>query len=67
MKARVVILPNGHVSVYVDEGSFETAAPELEKFFKQLEASGLKIEALSQAEQHRHDGEHAHVAEVQHG
>ena len=67
MKARVVILPNGQVSVFVDEGTFETAAPELEKFFKELGASGIKIESLSQPEQHRHDYQHEHVKEVNHG
>jgi hypothetical protein len=51
----------------VDEGTFETAAPELAKFFEKLKASGIKIEAISQAEQHRHDGEHTHATEVQHG
>jgi hypothetical protein len=67
MKARVVILPTGQVSVFIDEGTFETAAPELERFFKKLEASGIKIDALSQAEQHRHDQPHEHVKEVHHG
>jgi hypothetical protein len=67
MKARVVILPNGQVSVFVDEGAFETAAPELEKFFEQLGAAGIKIEALGQAEQHRHDSEPTLSTEVQHG
>ena len=67
MKARVVILPSGQISVFVDEGTFETAAPELAKFFEKLKASGVKIEAISQAEQHRHDGEHTHTTEVLHG
>ena len=44
MKARVVILPDGQISVFVDEGTFESASPELEKFFKNLSASGVKIE-----------------------
>ena len=67
MKARVVILPDGQISVFVDEGTFESASPELEKFFKNLSASGVKIESLSQAEQHRHDGQSTHAMEVNHG
>jgi len=67
MKARVVILPSGQVSVFIDEGTFETATPELAKFFEKLKASEVKIEAISQAEQHRHDIEHTHATEVQHG
>jgi hypothetical protein len=39
----------------------------LEKFFKELGASEVKIEALSQAEQHRHDHPNEHVKEVNHG
>jgi hypothetical protein len=67
MKARVVILPDGQISVFVDEGTFESASSELEKFFKNLSASRVKIESLSQTEQHRHDGQHTHATEVNHG
>jgi len=67
MKARVVILPNGQLSVFVDEGTFEEGRAKLEAFFKELGAKGIKIESVSQAEQHRHDHLHEHVKEVHHG
>ena len=67
MKARVVILPDGQVSVFVDEGSFEGDVPLLDGFFKNLEASGVKIQSISQAEQHRHDDQHTHAMEVNRG
>jgi hypothetical protein len=67
MKARIVILPDGQLSAFIDEGTFEAGAVELEKLFKKLEASGIKIDSLSQAEQHRHDQPHEHTKEVNHG
>lgn len=67
MKARIVILPDGQVSAFVDEGTFEGDVPLLDKFFKSLEASGLKIQSISQAEQHRHDDQNTHAMEVNHG
>jgi hypothetical protein len=67
MKARIVILPDGQISAFIDEGTFEAGALELENLFKSLEASGIKIASLSQAEQHRHDQPHEHVKEVNRG
>lgn len=67
MRARIVILPDGQISVFVEEGGFDAAVPELEKFFNGLGAAGFSVDALSQPEQHRHDHEHEYQKEVNHG
>ncbi len=67
MKARIVIMPDGQVTVFADEGSAETARPELAKVFAALQAAGLAVDQLGQPEQHRHDDQHNHVKEVNHG
>lgn len=59
MKARVVILPDGKVSFYVDEGSYEQASAKLQAVLTALGAAGVTFAETGQIEQHRHAHEHA--------
>jgi MFS superfamily sulfate permease-like transporter len=65
MKARIVILSTGQVSIFVDEGTLETGAKAIEQLFDELEVQGVKFDSVSAVEQHRHDEqkveEHSHV------
>lgn len=65
MKARIVILPSGQVSVFVDEGTFETGAKAIKQLFTELDAQGVQFDSVSAVEQHRHDEQkveaHSHV------
>jgi len=55
MKARIVILPTGQISAFVEEGNFEEARVALQRLLAQLEAQGLDFESVSDVEQHRHE------------
>jgi len=54
MRAKIVILPTGQISVFVEEGSFEDGRLAIARFLAELEAQGLDFESVGQAEQHRH-------------
>lgn len=68
MRARIVIMPTGQVSIFIDEGTLETGKVAIEKLFGDLQAQGVTFDSISAVEQHRHDDEHAHthVGEVSH-
>jgi hypothetical protein len=65
MKARIVILPTGQVSIFVDEGTLETGAKAIQQLFDELEAQGVTFDSVSAVEQHRHEEQkaeaHSHV------
>jgi len=61
MKARIVILPTGQVSIFVDEGTLETGKVAIERLLGELQAQGVTFDSVGAVEQHRHDDEHAHT------
>lgn len=65
MKARIVILPTGHVSIFVDEGTLESGEKAILRLFAELDAQGIAFDSISAVEQHRHADqkieEHSHV------
>jgi len=54
MKARIVILPTGQITIFVEEGNFEDAQQSLNRFLAELEAQGLDLGSAGEIEQHRH-------------
>lgn len=58
MKARIVITPEGTLTVFVDEGTFETASAAARNLITQL--GGLIVSA-GEPEQHRHEPDVKHV------
>jgi len=61
MKARIVILPTGQISVFVEEGSFEDGRLAIARLLAELEAQGLDLESVTGVEQHRHAAQHLEV------
>ena len=57
MKARIVILPTGQITIFVEEGNFEDAKLSLNRFLAKLEAQGLDLESAGEVEQHRHESQ----------
>ncbi len=57
MKARVVITPDGQVSVFVDEGTLETGREAIQRLFTALAAQGVSVQWDGKVEQHRHGQE----------
>ena len=71
MKARIVIV-DGKVSVFVEEGSFEEGKSAIAGLMASLGAQGIQFDAVSTVERHRHDDEtkvqaHVHAQGGQHG
>jgi len=71
--SRIIILTNGEISVYTDEGTFEDGVDGIKKLFDSLAAT-VTFESVSEPEQHRHDGTdkaheylHAHHHAQEHG
>lgn len=67
--ARVIIMPDGTISVFTDEGTFDAGADGIRQLFDDLGAV-VTFESVSQPEQHRHDDDqttrihlHRHVYE----
>lgn len=62
MKMRVVITPDGQVSVFSDDGTFGEGKEKIEMIMAALQAQGIKFDEVGQVEQHRHDhnGQHVH-------
>ena len=61
MKARVFVLPDGNIQIFVDEGNFVEAKAKTEALLAQLKAQGLPVEMVGQVEQHKDDVSHVHV------
>lgn len=59
MKARIVILPDGQISIFTDEGTLESGKLQIESILSALQASGLEFSEIGQVEQHKHAHEHA--------
>ena len=57
MKAKIVVLPTGQISVFVEEGSFEDGKLAIARLLSELEAQGLDFESVSDVEQHRHEAQ----------
>jgi hypothetical protein len=66
MKANIVILPTGEVSIVTQEGAFEAGKERIEALLQALKLQGLKIDLAGQIEQHRHDDEGGHLANHEH-
>lgn len=60
MDLRIVITDEGKLTIFTDTGTFEDGKKIAANLFKALEAAGVEIDELGQAEQHRHDHEHDH-------
>lgn len=62
MKMRIVVEPNGKISLFSDEGTFGEGKEKIESLLSYLQAQGIDLADISPVEQHRHDEEglHAH-------
>jgi hypothetical protein len=56
MKCRVVIMPDGTVQVFVDEGSFAEASAKVQQLLTQM-----GVVDAGPVEQHRHGPDEVHV------
>ena len=61
MKARIIITPDGQLSAFIDEGSFDEGKVKLARLISQLSELGIAFDFIGEPEQHKHDNEHAHL------
>lgn len=61
MKARIIITPDGNLAAFIDEGTFEEGKIKLERLLADLSGLGIDLTEIGQAEQHRHDDQHAQL------
>lgn len=61
MRARIVILPDGGLTLITDEGTFTEGAARITKLLEALGAEGVRFDTVNPPEQHRHDDQHLHT------
>lgn len=70
MRARIVILPDGGLTLITDEGTFTEGAERITALLQALGAAGIQFDAINPPEQHRHEEAQAHHhvhSEASHG
>ncbi len=55
MQLRIVILPDGRIGLYSEEGSFAEGEQALAAVLASLGAAGIDLAEVGRIEQHRHD------------
>ncbi len=63
MQVKIVILPDGQISAFVEQGTYAEGKAALERFLRELGAGGIELAEVGQVEQHRHDDQGVHVHE----
>jgi hypothetical protein len=61
VQARVFILPEGKIQIFIDNGTEEEAIEASKKIMANMQASGVNFESIGEVELHRTGGEHAHI------
>ena len=61
MKVKVIILPDGNLSAFVEEGTYEEGKAKITKALQALGAAGVELKEVGKVEQHRHDAGHTHI------
>jgi len=68
MKVKVVVLPDGKISAFVEQGSYPEGKAALEKLLAALTGENVEFDDIGQIEQHRHDAiKVENTVEVHHG
>ncbi len=55
MQLRIVILPDGRLGLYSEDGSFAESELALAAVLATLGAAGIELAAVGRVEQHRHE------------
>ena len=55
MHLRIVILPDGRLGLYSEEGTFAEGEETLAEVLTTLGAAGIELAEVGRVEQHRHD------------
>lgn len=63
MQMCVIVLADGTIQIFGDEGPFEEARQATERLLALLAEKGVPVERIGEIEQHRPDVEHVHLQE----
>ncbi len=66
MQARIVILPDGGLTVITDQGTFAEGAERITALLSALGAQGVRFAEINPPEQHRHDDRLLQQGQVHH-
>lgn len=66
MQGRIVVMPDGRLGLFVDEGSFEEGKQAILRLLAELKAAGIEVEAVGEVERHRHTYETVAISEELH-
>jgi len=61
MRARIVILPDGGLTLITDEGTFSEGAARITQLLEALSRQGIEFASINPPEQHRHDDQRVHT------
>jgi hypothetical protein len=61
LQARVFVLPNARLQVFIDTGTFEQAKTATLQLLQAVQAEALNLQMVGEIEQHRDDIDHVHV------
>ena len=61
MRARIVILPDGGLTLITDEGTFTEGAARITTLLEALSQQGVEFDSINPPEQHRHDDQRVHT------
>lgn len=60
MRARIILMPDGGLTIITDEGSYEQGVANMNGLLAALGAAGVRFATIDPHEQHRHDDLHVH-------
>jgi hypothetical protein len=64
LKARVFVLPEARVQIFIDTGTFSQAKAATLQLLQAIQTQGLELKMMGEVEQHRKDVDHVHVRQV---
>ncbi|HEV2405430.1 MAG TPA: hypothetical protein VGR88_08260 [Ktedonobacterales bacterium] len=61
MQVRLIVLPQGKIQIFVDDGTFEEAVNATRAILAELACQSVPMELIGDIEQHRDGVSHVHV------
>ncbi|RJO60381.1 MAG: hypothetical protein C4542_09825 [Dehalococcoidia bacterium] len=60
MRLRVIVSEN-RLAFFIEDGTYEEAAPKIAAVVRDLKADGITFDSISAVEQHKHDDQEVRV------
>ncbi len=65
MRIRIVLMPDGQIGLFSEQGTLADGERDLTRLLNELGATGIQFSQIGDVEQHRHDDTptHQHIQE----